>query len=252
MHNSIASTPTHLTRPRILVVTLLATLAVFAMSGVLKSPPADAHTQADWVYVVNPIIDGDSVHNDVSSWWAWGSATAPGSHHVVYSNYSLRNDWSMDIFAKAEGKRFVTPFSGKTNTGHAVESKVVAIAPGCKASSSTESTSSRIARGGYRVTIEAKDTVTGAILGRADLMHVANEKVSVGQKLGAWTVVGYTKKFPYNSCYQVSTVAGIHGHVEFTNKHRYSCWIPKSYNAALLETTRIGKVGAHYSSARAC
>lgn len=252
MHSPIASPPAHLTTTRRLVTLLLATLAVLTMSGILKAPPADAHTQSDWVYVVNPIIDSDAVHNDVSSWWAWGSGTAPGSHHVVYSNYGYKNDWSVDIFAKAEGKRFVTPFAGKTNTGHTVESKVVAIAPGCKATSSSETTSSRIARGGYRVTIEAKDTVTGAILGRADLMHVANEQVSVGQKLGAWTVVGTTKKFPYNSCYQVNTVSGIHGHVEFINKHNYACWIPKSYNAALLETTKIGKVGAHYSSTRAC
>ena len=149
----------------------------------------------------------------------------------------------MDIFTKAAGRRFVNPFGSRTNTGHAVESKVVAVRPGCATGDWRD--------GGYRVTIEARDKSTGVVLGRADLMHVDRPQVSKGQVLANWTTIGFTSRFRYTSCYQVSNASGIHGHLEFINSHRYACWQPYSYNQALTELSRIGIVGAHYGGQRA-
>jgi len=101
------------------------------------------------------------------------------------------------------------------------------------------------------MTIEARDMATGVVLGRTDLMHVDRPQVGVGQVVGGWTTLGFTSQFRYSSCYQVGNANGIHGHLEFINVHRYSCWIPYSYNQGLTELTRIGIVGAHYGGQRA-
>jgi|GEM_PF-2630019 len=226
------------------VATFLLPAVLLAATGVVgTAAPASAHTTNDWVYVYNPIIDGDSVHNDVSEWWARSYDTSPAGHHIVYSNWGWRNDLSMDVFAKASGKRVVTPFGSKTNTGHRVESKVVSLRSGCK--------SGNLDDGGYLVTVEARDTSTGSVLGRADLMHVDRPQVRVGQVIGGWTTIGFSRQFRYNSCYQVNTTNGIHVHMELINQHRYACYYPKGYDSALTELTRLGIVGAHYGGQRA-
>lgn len=224
---------------RAIVVLACATLLAAGLSTV----DAKAHSSEDWVYVYNPIGDGDGDHRNTTAWWPWGREVAPAGHHIVYSNWGYRNDWSIDVFSRASGRTFVTPFGSRTNTGHAVQSKVVGLRPGCA--------SGNPADGGYRVTIEARDTATGVVLGRADLMHVASPRVGNGQVLGSWTVIGYTSRFRWNGCYQVSTDNGIHGHLEFINQHRYACWIPYGYSQGLSELTRIGIVGKHYGGQRA-
>lgn len=228
---------------KITAIVLAACLALAA----LATDRAAAHSTEDWVYVYNPIGDGDADHNDVTAWWPWGYEVSPPGHHIIWSNWGYPNDWSIDVFARASGRTFVTPFASRTNTGHGVQSKVISVRLGCA--------SGREADGGHRVTVEARDTTSGAVLGRAELMHVSSPRVSAGQVLGAWTVIGYTSSFPNrssgSSCYQVSTTNGIHGHLEFVNQHRYSCWIPYGYNTGLTELTRIGKVGAHYAGQRA-
>lgn len=219
-------------------------LAMAASALALDASPAAAHGDGSTVGVFNPVIDSDSIHSDVSAWWGWGSSTVPAGHHIVYSNWGYPNDWSGDIFARASGKAIVTPFGSRTNSGHPVESKVVRTRLGCR--------SGVYADGGYVVTVEARDKTTGSVLGRADLMHVANLRVSVGQILGSWTPIGYTSAFRYSSCYQVSSASGIHVHLELINYHRYACYIPRGYSEALTEVTRIGTVGSHsYSTQRA-
>lgn len=221
---------------------LVASLGALALLGGWASGAA-AHGTNDWVYVYNPIGDGDGDHNEIEAWWPWGGEVAPAGHHIVYSNWGYRNDWSIDVFSRAAGRRFVTPFGSRTNTGHGVQSKIVGVRAGCA--------SGNPADGGYRITIEARDTATGVVLGRADLMHVASPQVGVGQVLGSWTTIGYTSGFPNNGCYQVSTAAGIHGHLEFANYHRYACWSAYGYGQGLSEFTRLGIVGAHYGGQRA-
>lgn len=222
----------------ILIVGLTATLLLIA-----PATPAEANTNGDWVTVYNPVTDGDGDHNDVSAWWPWGPEVAPGRHHIVYSNWGWQNDFSMDVFGRAVGRTVVTPFGSRTNTGHPVVSRVVAIARACASGS--------LADGGSRVTVEAVDTTTNEVLGRADIAHVDRVQVSVGQQLGGWTPIGFTSRFRNNSCYQVSNDAGVHVHLELINRHRYACWIPRGYNTGLTDLTPIGRVGAHYTAQRA-
>jgi len=230
--------------PLRVVQLLKLTTALVALSLVWPAVPpgslpgvgtAQAHTTNDWVSTFNPVMSGAR--------WPWGGEVAPAGHHIVYSNYGYKNDFSMDVFAGASGKRVVTPFGTKTNTGHLVESRVVAVGAGCG--------SRNLADGGYRVTIEARDKATGVVLGRADVMHVDRVQVGTGAVLGAWTTIGYTSRFRSNGCYQVGTDAGIHVHLEFANAHRYACWLPYAYNAALGDLSKIGIVGAHYGGQRA-
>ncbi|HEY0640731.1 MAG TPA: hypothetical protein VGD67_24130 [Pseudonocardiaceae bacterium] len=222
----------------------LATAALLVFGGILATgTPAAAHGGSDVVYLYNPITDGDGQHDDVSAWWAWGAVVAPPSHHIVYSNWGWMNDWSMDIFARAPGRPVVTPFAYRTSGGHVVSSTVVGIAPGCA--------SGNLADGGYRVTIEARNTVTGEVLARADLMHLTSLQVAVGQQLGGWTTIGYTSRFRYSSCYQVTDDSGIHVHFEVVNLHRYACWTAHGYGAPLTELTVIGAAATHYDGQRA-
>lgn len=215
-----------------------------ALTALLSgATPAAAHAGSDIVYLYNPITDGDGDHNDVTAWWPWGYEVSPPGHHIVYANWGLQNDWSMDIFARAAGRPIVTPFGYQTTAGHGVSSTVVGIAPGCASGS--------IADGGYRVTVEARDTVTGEVLARAELMHVDQPQVWVGQVLGGWTTIGYTSRFRYSSCYQVSNDSGIHVHFEVINWHRYACWTSYGYGAALTELTVIGAAATHYGGQRA-
>ncbi|MFN8019218.1 MAG: hypothetical protein U0P45_14005 [Acidimicrobiales bacterium] len=219
-------------------------LALVAGAQLVGAPQASAHGDGSTVTVYNPVTDGDGDHNDVTAWWPWGADTAPAAHHIVYSNWGYMNDYSIDVFAKAAGRPVVTPFGSKTNTGHPVQSKVVNVRVGCR--------SGAVADGGYVVTVEARDTTTGAVLGRADLMHIASPRVGVGTVLGSWTTIGYTSQFRYSSCYQVSAAGGIHVHMELINYHRYACYIPRAYNQALTEQTSLGVVGSHsYGAQRA-
>jgi len=82
----------------------------------------------------------------------------------------------MDVFARAAGRPIVTPFGSRTTAGHVVSSTVVRVTPGCA--------SGNPADGSYRVTVEARDTATGEILARAELMHVDRPQVGVGQQFG--------------------------------------------------------------------
>ncbi|MGH3750067.1 MAG: hypothetical protein ACRDT8_22015 [Micromonosporaceae bacterium] len=224
---------------------LVAALAfVLVAAGGVAGPasPAAAHGGSDYVPLYNPIDDGGG-HNTTTAWWAWGYEVSPPGHHIVFSNWGIMNDWSMDIFAGASWKPVVTPFGYQTTAGHGVSNHVVGIGPTCA--------SGNIDDGGYRITIEARDTVTGEVLARADLGHLISPQVWVGQQIGGWTVIGYTHRFRYSSCYQVSSDSGIHVHFEVINQHRYACYDGHGYNTPLTPLTRIGAAATHYDWQRA-
>jgi hypothetical protein len=73
----------------------------------------------------------------------------------------------------------------------------------------------------------------------------------VGQQIGGWTTIGYSHRFRYSGCYQVSNDSGIHVHFEVVNYHRYACWYGYSYNAGLTPLTAIGAAATHYGTQRA-
>lgn len=204
-------------------------------AAVASATPASAHATPDPVNVYPPIQG--------SSTWDRFGLSGPGGHHVVFSNWGYKNDWSVDIY-RNPGATVVSPFGTTSAAGHAIAVKVVTVRPGCA--------TGNLADGGYRIGLEARDTVTGAILARADVMHVANKPSSivVGASVGPWTKLGETGRFRYSSCYQVNGDSGAHIHLEVINQHRYSCYVARSANTAMTDLTVIGKAGVHYTGQR--
>lgn len=209
-----------------------------------SAPQAEAHPNSDYVRIYNPVADGVGGHNQVSAYWATTPGTEPPNHHVVYSSYGFPSDWSVDIFGPP-GRPIVRPFGTRTLAGHLVDVTVVDIRPACA--------SGNPADGGYVVTLEARDSVTNSVLGRTELAHLRQLTVREGDVVTKWERIGYTGRFRYSSCYQVTSSAGVHVHLEAVNRHLYSCYKARSNGAALTETTQIGAVGVHrQSSQRRC
>ncbi|MFI6823864.1 hypothetical protein ACIBJE_23420 [Micromonospora sp. NPDC050187] len=204
-------------------------------AAVAPVTPAGAHATADPVNVYPPVQG--------SSTWDRFGLSGPSGHHVVFSNWGYMNDWSVDIY-RNPGATVVSPFGTTSAAGHPVAVTVVTVRPGCA--------TGNLADGGYRIGLEARDTTTGAILARADVMHVANKpgNIVVGASVGPWTKLGETGRFRYSSCYQVNGDSGAHIHLEVINQHRYSCYVARAANTALTDLTVIGKVGVHYTGQR--
>ncbi|MEV6800328.1 hypothetical protein AB0M91_18550 [Micromonospora rifamycinica] len=139
----------------------------------------------------------------------------------------------------------MSPFGTKTAAGHPVAVTVVTARPGCA--------TGNLADGGYRIGLEARDTTTGEIIARADVMHVDNKPSGIvaGASVSPWTRLGETGRFRYSSCYQVNGDSGAHIHLEVINQHRYSCYLKRAAGTTLTDETVVGRVGTHYSGQRA-
>ncbi|WP_258038648.1 hypothetical protein [Streptomyces sp. SM12] len=170
-----------------------------------------------------------------STWDRFG-LSHPSGHHRVFSNWGYLNDWSVDIYQNP-GAAVVSPFGSRTAAGHPVTVRVVTVVPGCA--------TGNLEDGGWRIGLEATNAATGAVIARADVMHVDNKPaaIAVGATVGPWTHLGTTGRFRYSSCYQVNGDSGAHIHLEVINRTRYSCYIARGSNAQLGDETVIGRVG---------
>jgi hypothetical protein len=214
-----------------------ALVAALALAlGLIAQPSASAHPDADTVAVYPPV-------QGASTWDRFG-LSGPQGHHRVFFNWGYRNDWSVDIY-RHPGATVVSPFGTKTASGHSVSVRVVTVQPGCATGS--------LADGGHRIGLEARDDTTGQVLGRADVMHVANKpaSIAVGASVGPWTKLGETGRFRYSSCYRVNGDSGAHIHLEVINQHRYACFVPRAANTAMNDLTVIGRVAVHYGGPQA-
>ncbi|MFD0555624.1 hypothetical protein FB566_0833 [Stackebrandtia endophytica] len=216
---------------------VIATIAVGIMAAgvALFAPTASAHESGHTVNVFPPITGA-------STWDRFGHSP-PSSHHRVFYNWGYLNDWSVDIY-RAPGATVVSPFGTTTSAGNPVSVTVVTVAPGCA--------TGNLADGGYRIGLEARDTSTGDILARADVMHVTDKPadIVVGATVGPWTPLGTTGRFRYSSCYQVNGDSGVHIHLEVINHHRYSCYVYRDSGTEMNDLTVIGLGGSHYSGPR--
>ncbi|MDT0268111.1 hypothetical protein RM844_17655 [Streptomyces sp. DSM 44915] len=217
---------------------LAATLALFTAPAGQATPatePASSEVGAYASGTINvfPPIQG------ASTWDRFGQ-TPPATHHRVFYNWGYLNDWSVDIY-RNPGATVVSPFGTTTSAGHPVSVTVVTVRAGCA--------TGNLADGGYLIGLEARDTTTGEVIGRADVMHVANKpaNIAVGATVGPWTKLGETGRFRYSSCYQVNGDAGAHIHLEVINRTRYSCYLNRSAGTELNDLTVIGRVGTQNS-----
>lgn len=220
--------PRRAARPAIVsVLSATAVLLTAPISQAQETRPARA--QAADTVAVYPPIQGPSL-------WDRFGQTPPSSHHRVFSNWGYLNDWSVDIYQNP-GATVVSPFGSKTSAGNPVTVKVVTVTPGCA--------TGNLADGGWRIGLEASDGATGAVVGRADVMHVDQkpDAISVGATVGPWTRLGQTGRFRYSSCYQVNGDTGAHIHLEVINKTKYSCFIARPAGTNLSDETSVGRVG---------
>ncbi|MFJ9568598.1 hypothetical protein [Streptomyces bacillaris] len=189
----------------------------------------EAQPLAAATIAVYPPIQGPSI-------WDRFGQTPPSSHHRVFSNWGYLNDWSVDIYQNP-GATVVSPFGSKTSTGSSVTVRVVTVRAGCA--------TGNLADGGWRIGLEASDNATGAVVGRADVMHVDQKpaSITVGATVGPWTRLGQTGRFRYSSCYQVNGDTGAHIHLEVINRTKYSCYIARGAGAGLGDETVVGRVG---------
>lgn len=212
------------------LLTLVALVALLAPPAAV--PSASANESGDHVAIYPPI-------QGASTWVRYGQT--PDAHHVVFNNYGYANDWSVDIY-RDPGSTVLSPFGSTTAAGHPVAVTVVGVRSGCASGSHAD--------GGALVTLEATDSTTGEVLGRADVMHVDQVAVSSGQSVGPWTPLGVTARFRPTSCYDVHGDAGVHIHLEVINAHRYACYVGRGAGAELGDTTKIGQVGSHNTGPR--
>ncbi|ASW55570.1 hypothetical protein CIK06_17370 [Plantactinospora sp. KBS50] len=210
----------------------LAVVALAAAAALVPATAGQAHAVADPISVYPPI-------QGASTWDRFG-LSGPATHHRVFSNWGYVNDWAVDIY-RTPGATVVSPFGTRSAAGHAISVYVVTVRPGCA--------TGNLADGGYRIGLEARDTNTGDIIARADVMHVNNKPsgIVVGATVGPWTKLGETGRFRWSTCYQVNGDTGAHIHLEVINQHRYSCYVSRSANTALTDLTVVGKVGVHYT-----
>ncbi|MEU4570255.1 hypothetical protein [Micromonospora sp. NPDC023956] len=154
-----------------------ASIVLAVGAAVVPATAANAHPDGDTVSVYPPIQG--------SSTWDRFGLSGPASHHVVFGNWGYLNDWSVDIY-RNPGAAVVSPFGTTTASGHPVAVTVVTVRPGCA--------TGNLADGGYRIGLEARDSTTGQILARADVMHVNNKPggIVVGAPVGPWTKLGET------------------------------------------------------------
>lgn len=214
---------------RLALVSALAAAAALLSAPAAQAEESPARVQAADTIAVYPPIQGPSL-------WDRFGQTPPSSHHRVFSNWGYLNDWSVDIYQNP-GATVVSPFGSKTSAGSPVTVKVVTVTPGCA--------TGNLADGGWRIGLEASDSATGAVVGRADVMHVDQkpDAIAVGATVGPWTRLGQTGRFRYSSCYQVNGDTGAHIHLEVINRTKYSCYVARGAGAALTDETQVGRVG---------
>lgn len=88
----------------------------------------------------------------------------------------------------------------------------------------------------------------GSSVGWVLYAHVDTSGVGlypVGSVLGANTLLGYTAQYPWSYCYQVSTSAGVHTHVEAYNDHDYACYVPRPSGSVVAGGRALGGVGSN-------
>ena len=93
-------------------------------------------------------------------------------------------------------------------------------------------------------------SVSGTRIGQVLYEHLSGLQVSTGQTIPNGTVLGKTHWWPYSSCYQVSTAAGIHTHIEVGSSSGTACYVGRPLGTRLTSTDTIGAVGGGYTTKR--
>lgn len=183
-----------------------------------------------------------TVKSGSAGYWDRFGLAHPSEHHIVTcepkasgnfttnqgcgTNTYGKGDWSLDFYLPAGSSvRYDAVGSGGTLTA-----KVWAIQPTCSQSSA-----------GKTVFIDLY--IGSAWEGWVSYSHLDQVAVSVGQTISPSQIIGKTKKWSYSTCWQVSSDAGVHTHIEMWDKYRYSCYTNYQSRTYLGSSMNLGVVG---------
>lgn len=164
-----------------------------------------------------------------TGYWDRFGYSPPSSHHTPFGG-----DWGTDIYANPG----TTIRANVRSTNHTVQLRVIHVRPGCRSGS--------VADGGYEV--RATVLSDGQDIGWVSWMHVANPAVSAGQTLSPGATLGVTSRFRTSDCYQVTTDAGTHVHLEARDNTNYACYVDHGAGTLLSAGTMVGKIGGSYAT----
>lgn len=153
--------------------------------------------------------------------YAWGWDTDPSQHHRPFGG-DVGTDW------------FCQPGSAlRAYVNQGATMTVTAVRAACA--------SGRIEDGGYQVKLDV--TVGGQRIAWILYAHVDRPAVRVGQTISNGALLGYTAMYRQNSCYQVTSAAGVHAHIEFYNVRNYACMMDLPFSTRLTAGSRLGSIG---------
>ncbi|MEH0934028.1 hypothetical protein [Micromonospora psammae] len=203
---------------RLLIHPLIALAVVFSASVFLPTP-AQAAT-----------LPGVNIQPPFSGWWDRYGVAGASYHHRPYGG-----DWAVDMY-RAPGETVSTRAWPVSQQG-AVSYRIADVRLACR--------SGVYADGGYVVTVEFH--YGGHYVGWAKYAHLANVQVGAGQWVSHGAVLGYTDRFRYSSCYNVSNNDGVHVHFEAYSNSNYACYINRPAGAWVDYWGVIGRIGSGYA-----
>ena len=159
------------------------------------------------------------------TWDRFGLAN-PRNHTPVFGG-----DLAFDYYG-AQGQT-VRAFLGTTVPFAGLTARVGDVRPTCR--------SGVIADGGYTVRVDVSNT-NGQSVGRIYYGHLQNP-LGVGAGVPWGQPLGTLHQFRNNSCYQVSTAAGIHTHMEIYSSSGWACYVDRPAGTGLGENAALGFFG---------
>lgn len=181
------------------------------------------------------------------------ASSLPGRHAPVYTvpGYSYLHDWGMDFYAPAgtEVRMYAAPKNSAL--GSAITAQVIGVRAACK--------SGNTSHGGYVVFVGLFHS--GVRVGNVAYSHVMPDFNRDGVTNAADTgfrgnisrwggFIGRVGKFTYNDCWQVSTTAGHHLHIEMSNVRHFSCFRAMPAGSVIRVSEYMGYLGGAYASSR--
>jgi hypothetical protein len=193
--------------------------------------PVSAAHFTHWVHVKAPFAGK----------FAW--ATPPTDTYPTAHGQPYGGDWSTDYYAVAgtAGALRISSSAGYAVSGYVLEQpKTSCLNPNYWA--------------GWKYKIRIDDSSLGA-RGWYVVSHVSEYNgpgnpyyLSMGQTIYNGTHIGWTAWWQQpaaGTCYQVTTSAGVHWHVEMYNYTHYSCFYPYVRGQSLTTSNVLGAVGAN-------
>jgi hypothetical protein len=180
------------------------------------------------------------------------TSSLPGRHASVYTvpGYSYLHDWAMDFYAPAGTavRLYAAPKNSALNSQ--ITAKVLSVRAACR--------SGRIGDGGYVVFVGLYHS--GTRVGSIAYTHVNPDfnadsvtnstDVNYRGGLNRWGgYIGKVGKYTRSTCWDVSSTAGHHLHLEFANVRNYSCYRNLSAGAVIAQSEYMGYLGGAYATA---